>query len=198
MPYSSIEIRWFATDRNTLWNIYEALSPQGTGHREPDRTDHYLRADLTHTGVKVREGNHEIKVKLAPDEPLAFGTIEHWIKWSSAEAATLLDLVPAALRAEWIAVEKQRHQKHYTLTADGRLRTADPADFSAGCGVEFTTLYLPALDLTRYTLGLEAFGPDGRRQDILRAVLRETRLGDKVPEECVSCGYPAFLAGELA
>lgn len=198
MPYSSAEIRWFATDRDSLWKIYETLSPQGTGHREPDRTDHYLRADLTHTGVKVREGNHEIKVKLAPDEPLASGTIEHWIKWSSAEAATLLDVVPAPLRDEWIAVEKQRYQKHYGLTADGRLYAADPADLSAGCGVEFTTLHLPALGRTRYTLGLEAFGPDGRRQEILRAVLRETRVGDRVPEGYVSCGYPAFLAGELA
>ena len=198
MPYSSTEIRWFAFDKKTFWTIYEALSPRGAGHREPDRTDHYLRADLTHTGVKVREGNHEIKVKLAPDEPLAYGTIEHWIKWSSAEAETLLDVVPAALRGEWIAVEKQRYQKHYGLSADGALHAADPAELSAGCGVEFTTLHLPALELTRYTLGLEAFGPEGRRREVLRTVLRETRVGERVPEECISCGYPAFLAGELA
>lgn len=193
MPYQSAEIRWFATNRDPLWEIYEALSPRGTGHREPDRTDHYLRADLTRTGVKVREGNHEIKVKMAPDEPFGSGTIEHWIKWSSAEAESLLDAVPAELLGDWIAVEKQRHQKHYGLTTAGQLRPADPADLAEGCGVEFTTLQLPALDLTWYTLGLEAFGPGGRQRDILLTVLRETELVNFIPERAISRGYPAFL-----
>ena len=193
MPYHSAEIRWFAPDRNVLWEIYNQLPPRGPGHREPDRTDHYLQADLAHTGIKVREGNHEIKVKLAPDEPSDFGTLQHWIKWSSAEAVTLLDVVPADLLGDWIAVEKQRHQKHYALTTTGELRPADPADLSEGCGVECTSLHLPALNLTWHTLGLEAFGPSGRRRDILLTVLRETELVNLIPEQAISRGYPAFL-----
>ena len=192
MPDQSSEIRWFAPEKALLWAVYTQLPEPGVGNREPDRTDFYLRSNLINTGVKVREGNHEFKLRSAPDEPQAYGVVEHWMKWRTPEPQNILNTIDPAWLGDWIAIEKVRYKKKYAITEAGK-PVWTPADeaVTEGCGIEFTELYVPSLELTHYTFGLEAFG--SRRRANLMNTLAHLPMDVSRLAGFASFGYPAWL-----
>lgn len=193
MTFKSSEIRWFSEKAETLWDMYQQLPPQGEGIAETIRTDYYLKAGLENTGIKVREGNHEIKVKAGADEETPFGRIEHWIKWSTREEENILNTVGKELLQEWTAVSKSRYKKSYRILGPNRLAYSDSAWVEEGCGVEFTELFLPERNSRFYTLGFEAFGRHHTSGENLLSALRYLKLDIYRLEEVECMSYPLWL-----
>ena len=144
-------MRWFTAERQLVWDLYFNLPGIGPGWEQAARTDYYLRTGSTDAGVKIREGNHEIKVKSAYDEPVAFGMIQHWVKWSSVEDESILDVIAPALLADWISVEKQRYLKRYAVDASSGIQPVDQEYVDEGCGVEFTEIRFPFMSMETFS-----------------------------------------------
>ncbi len=193
MLFKSAEIRWFAEEKGTLWSVFEQLLPEGPGKREPERTDYYLRTDLDNTGIKIREGNHEIKVKSSRDEFHPFGIVQHWMKWSSLEEDNILNTIDLELLVDWIAVEKKRFKKSFEILEPGKLAFHKDGWMNDGCGVEFTEVSIPSLERTIYTFGLEAFGDKYTSRENLFTALHHLPLDLRTLQAFHSIGYPAFL-----
>ncbi len=195
MPFPTSEIRWFSDDSNNLWNLYTHLPERGEGARQSDRTDYYLHAHLPHTGVKIREGRHEIKVKSGNDEPLGYGMLQHWVKWSRAEENNMLNTIPLELLTDWIAVKKRRFLKTYAIISPEEVTPTDNPLAEHGCNVEFTEIQVPALNKTVFTLGFEAYGPAGRGRENLLITLNYLNIDVVLLENLESMGYPEWLSG---
>lgn len=195
MPFKSSEIRWFSTKKDLLWELYEYLPDAGEGIREPDRTDYYLKSGTINTGIKIREGNHELKVKCAEDEELDNGIMEHWIKWSSSEEKNILNTVDDDFLEEWIAVEKKRCKKKYEIFDQGKLKITKKEFVDEGCGAEFTEIYLPSKELTLYTFGIEAFSSTKRERSNLLNTIEILDIDFSAFKKFDSYGYPQLLCG---
>ena len=85
--FYSAEIRQFSKTKEKLYSIYESLP--GESEHDSKRTDYYLKVASENTGIKIREGKHEIKNKLVPDVNNPLGKLETWVKWSSNKRKTL-------------------------------------------------------------------------------------------------------------
>lgn len=193
MPFKSSEIRWFSADRKVLSDLFNSLPKIGLGKTEPTRTDYYLQAGLSDTGIKIREGNHEIKIKTSPDELRHYGKIEHWIKWSSSEKENILNTVSIDRLSNWIAIEKRRFKKVYII-ANGKPVVSESDEFvEEGCGIEFTELLLPQLGKTFYTFGMEAFSTNNCERNNLTSTLNHLPINWFELENHLSCGYPEWL-----
>ncbi len=195
MLFKSAEIRWFAWEKETLWSVFNKLSPEGPGRQESERTDYYLRADLDNTGIKIREGNHEIKVKSGRDESHPFGLVQHWMKWSTLEEDNILNTIDHQLLEDWIAVEKKRFKKSYKILGPEQLIFHEDGWMNDGCGVEFTEVTILSIKRTVYTFGLEAFGDKYTSRENLFTALHHLPLDLTALQAYDSIGYPAFLRG---
>jgi hypothetical protein len=190
--YYSTEIRWFSQDRDKLFNIYQNLI--GDGVKQDDKTDYYLLSNNVNTGIKIREGKHEIKVKTAADENTNIGVINDWVKWSTEEKANILNTIQGIYLNEWLSIKKGRLIKKYDLgSRDGTITNVDPKKrLVHGCGAEFTEL---TVDKTHewYTFGFEAFGDFKHSKQNLFKTIRYLELDnvDFSAHECLS--YPGFI-----
>lgn len=193
MIFKSSEIRWWSTDKDILWEFYERLPEKGEGNREPDRTDYYLESDTINTGIKIREGNHELKVKRAIDEELDFGTMEHWIKWSTSEESNILNTVDNQLLDEWISVKKERYKKTYKITNQTEIEFIKDGFPAEGCGAEFTVIQVQGSQKTIYSAGLEAFSSSDRERENLLNLIEKLNLDFSSFSRKDSYGYPEFL-----
>lgn len=198
MVFRSSEIRWFSDDAERLREIYKQLPETGTGRQEGNRTDFYLRSNLTDTGIKVREGNHELKLKSAPDESLAFGVVQHWIKWSHCAEDSILDTIDQKFLQEWIAVGKTRFKKSYEINNHNRLIPVGEELVQEGCGVEFTEVSIPSLPKVQYTLGLEAFSATQNARSNLFAALDYLDINFSQLKTLDSFSYPEWIAQVLS
>lgn len=195
MIFKSSEIRWFSQDKDLLWNFYKNLPEKGEGNREPDRTDYYLESGTTNTGIKIREGNHELKVKRADDEELHYGVMEHWIKWSTSEEENILNTIDDEFLGDWIAIKKKRFKKSYKIINQEKLEPIVDMFSSEGCGAEFTEIFFPSKELTLYTFGMEAFSSTKREKENLISVIKILDLDFSSFKEFDSHGYPQLLYG---
>jgi hypothetical protein len=193
MPFKSSEIRWFSTQKNALWKLYETLPNIGEGTREPDRTDYYLKSGTINTGIKIREGNHELKVKRGDDEMLDYGVMEHWIKWSTTEEVNILNTVDDELLGDWIAVKKKRFKKSYEIINRKKLERVDGIFPAEGCGAEFTEIQLRRLEYPVYTFGMEAFSSSSRERENLLKTIEILEIDFSPFKEFDSFGYPQLL-----
>lgn len=198
MPFTSAEIRWFSTEKDFFWNTFLQLETYGVGSWEAERTDHYLYAPLTNTGVKVRQGKHEIKVKIAPDEIFTVNRnqlrIEYWTKWSTREADNLLNTLPKNMLNEWIAVDKRRWRKQYAINNGTVEHYNGFGPIHDGASVEFTKVYLPKLDKTYYTFALESFYHYNTNKDNLMKALSFFNIDYPMLQKYDCVSYPQFLA----
>ncbi|MDR9364434.1 MAG: hypothetical protein RI575_03770 [Balneolaceae bacterium] len=193
MIFKSSEIRWWSTDKDILWEFYEKLPEKGEGNREPDRTDYYLQSYTINTGIKIREGNHELKVKRAKDEELDFGTMEHWIKWSTSEERNILNTVDNQLLDDWISVKKERFKKTFKIINQNEIEYIKEGFPAEGCGAEFTVIQVQESKKTIYTVGLEAFSSSNRERENLLSLIEQLGLDFSSFRNKDSYGYPEFL-----
>ncbi|MDZ7720081.1 MAG: hypothetical protein U5K72_14800 [Balneolaceae bacterium] len=193
MIFKSSEIRWFSTGKEMLWNFYVNLQEKGEGNREPDRTDYYLNSHSINTGIKIREGNHELKVKCAEDEELDFGIMEHWIKWSRSEEKNILNTIDDSMLGDWISVKKKRFKKTYKIISQDKIEMSKEGFPAEGCGAEFTEIQIQGLEKPFYTVGLEAFSSSSRERDNLLSLINHLDLDFSSFDKKDSYGYPEFL-----
>jgi hypothetical protein len=170
-----VEIRWFF--RGTL--PLEILAWFDAGVDQPaqpaERVDHYLHlGQLDSLGIKLREGNVEIKLRQCKLGTVQFhqqvaGQVEHWRKWSFALAVAPLQdlLVPTSA---WLPVHKSRRLRRYQVAADEALSLISPDVYpDRGCDLEVTQVRVHSQ--AWWTVGFEAFGPEARlRKNLCRAV----------------------------
>lgn len=194
--YKSKEIRWFSKTEDpgiSKWfethaYIFENTTP---------RTDYYLLLkDQKNTGIKLREGNIEIKqlISRSDKEKLVKkvkGYFEHYIKWSfnSAEDDLLMQQVIEEEKFNWIAVRKERIGYKLKENENGSIIKVKLDEFpDFGCQVEYTRLKIK--EEIWYTLALEWFGDEELQFDlsILNQMLSENKLKAKK-----SMGYAEFL-----
>lgn len=193
MLFKSSEIRWFSRNREILWDLYKKIPEEGEGFREEGRTDYYLKSGTINTGIKIREGNHELKVKSGEDEDLGYGVMEHWIKWSSSEQENILNTVEDRWLDDWTGVEKKRFKKRYEIINQEDLNISCEEFVDEGCGAEFTEIFLIELEVKLYTLGLEAYSTSGHQKENLNLCLDHLEVESAELREIDSFGYPELL-----
>lgn len=191
MLLQSSEIRWWSDQKYDLRKTFDALS--GNEAREPDRLDFYLKNTSPNTGIKIREGHHELKLKADKDEPLEYGTVEHWIKWSHPAEKNILNTIKPELLTDWIPVSKKRWKKTYEIIQSEKVISTSKTYPEEGCGVEFTMVYFPSLDKPLYTFGLEAFSATGSSRKNLLLALEELHVDYLLLKHLDSFGYPEML-----
>ncbi|MDT0685283.1 hypothetical protein [Autumnicola psychrophila] len=194
MPFKTSEIRWFSREKQVLWDIFESLEKFGPGNPEEERTDYYLNSNTPSSGIKIREGKHELKVKISEDEKLEFGLLQHWSKWSYAEEENILNSVNPGLLGDWLKMTKKRHKKSFKITAEKEVEFTSEENVEEGFDVEFTSFEISSPEFTGFTLGLEAFSTKNNSAENLRLALDQLQLKPSVLKEMKSCSYPEFLA----
>lgn len=191
--FKTLEVRWFAFDKKLLEDVFGVISRENEIRTEK-RTDYYLLTGLKDTGIKIREGNHELKVKFKPDVDLEFGKKEYWMKWSHPTEKSIFSLVGKDSLTNWIAVEKVRKSMRFSFLENGN----DSIYSSEGVAFELTHLHIPSHDKNFFTLGIEAyslldekleiyFGKTINKLDNFQAELQQVYTG----------GYPAWMKYHL-
>lgn len=193
MMFKSSEIRWFSQDYDLFWESFVALPGKGGEVSENVRTDYYLKSNTENTGIKIREGNHELKVKCAKDEIHEYGLITHWIKWSVAEQKNILNTIGGDLLDEWIPLKKKRFKKTYEIISDTELKFVNENSAEEGGGVEFTEVRFETLDQSIYTVGIEAFSASDQQRENLMRVINNLDIKLMSFKDLDSYGYPQLL-----
>ena len=193
MTFKTSEIRWFSREKQVLWNIFKNLEKSGPGNPEEERTDYYLKSSTPNSGIKIREGKHELKVKTAKDEMLEYGLMQHWSKWSYSEEENILNSVNPDLLSDWLKMTKNGTKKSYKITAENKVEFTSEENIKEGFDVEFTRFEILSLKITGYTLGLEAFSSKNNSAENLRLALDQLQLKPSLLKDLTSCSYPEFL-----
>jgi len=199
--YKSKEIRWFFKDPQFAidkWFDNRKLNLTNT----PARQDFYLAINRDDFSIKLREGNIEIKERIAdrnnelvtPEEENllgALGNFEYWIKWSFNlnDKDDLASGITKKGDPRWIKVDKLRIGVKIAVGTDRQLTFHDIKErVPYGCQIEYTKITI--MGDVFYSFGLEWFGEP--ILDLPNALINEI-LGDTklVMEE--SKGYAAFL-----
>lgn len=208
--YLTLEVRWFYPGP-LPGRIVETLQARSClPALLPARQDHYLLLEGEPAlGIKLREGNVEVKRRLeVPQEieigPGAIGRVARWRKWSfplardRAAGATTVErlLVPAS---SWVAVKKERRLERYRLAGSAQ---AVPVPLEAGAetaaaetGCEFELSRVWAAGEEWWSVCFEAFGEGpGLGQALLAVAAKVLGPGWPVALEVEqSWSYPAWL-----
>ncbi|MGA8855351.1 MAG: hypothetical protein WB492_14350 [Christiangramia sp.] len=194
--FKSKEIRWFSNTEDQGISKWFEENGYIFENSEP-RTDYYLPLkDQEDLGIKLREGNIEIKQRMSRSEKEKLvkrvkGYFEHYIKWSftSTEEDILIQEINEEEKYKWLAVRKERIGYKLKENQNGsiiRIKMDEYPDY--GCQVEYTRLKIK--DELWYTLALEWFGDKELQFDlsILNQMLDQNQLKAKN-----SMGYAEFL-----
>ncbi|MCA9216967.1 MAG: hypothetical protein KDB27_28055 [Planctomycetales bacterium] len=196
-PLHTIEVRWFPSERP-----FEVSRYFSAEHEAPERTDWYAVPSHDGSGVKIREGRLETKLRSSVVGRHEFGDattglIETWSKWSVELAA---DDAPSELILEsagWLAVAKQRYVRRFEVRASEIWETLDrPLN---GCSFELTKLTV--YDRVYWTTGFEAVafpssdGSDDQLARNLHRIFERINSETTLPRLTLgdSKGYPAWL-----
>lgn len=197
LMHPTLEVRWFLkgqlpTDLHR-WFVEESTDPIDPEARE----DWYLYAKHHELGVKLRQGNLEIKQRVGSRGTCKLakrvrGRVEKWVKWhfsieqASGEAALS---EPVGL---WIPVQKKRWSRHYAVAAETVEAVQDVDPSEQGCSLELSDLQVH--DQRWYSLCFETFGSNNLEQN-LECVVRHVvkSMGLPVLKARHSGGYPIWL-----
>lgn len=191
---ASLELRWFfprpPCPRETWFD---------DSHASPPRTDWYAFPCDVRSGVKLREGRLEIKLRLGDLGAFAAGPAQGRLERWTKSLAKLTEDEPALenrlAAAGWQAVVKRRWLRALVVSQES-LQEIDPAARSrARCQFEWTEIEIASGPW--WTLNLEAYGDEREQRNLLR--LAGDRLLSRLPSPCplqveASCGYPEWLS----
>lgn len=167
----TLELRWFfeLPCPPAVRDAFEALGAVETTQQR----DLYLPADDPALNLKLRNGQVQIKRRLAGPfalavGPEAAGCAEHWGKWSLSTTADPPSVADNDSTGLWCPVHKTRHQWSMSPStqADQLSGHGLPTAPSAALNAELTTV--AAGDARAWTLCLEAEGPVPALSDTLR------------------------------
>lgn len=193
---ASTEIRWFFTGR--LPSAMEKWFQSMEAASESTRTDYYLRyADNTSLGVKLREGQMQLKYKTEDIGPRkidkAEGIVEAYEKWSfPADEQPEWELMMKDPK-RWIAIDKTRMMLKFEYTHGEISRVSQDKMIASGCGVELSSILI-GHNTPYWSLAFEAFGAGagGSLQATLDAVLGSGKCPEELSSEN-SFGYAQLI-----
>jgi hypothetical protein len=192
---SSKEIRWFTRTENKNITKWFAKHNMSFASIKP-RVDFYLDTEKRNMGIKLREGNLEIKEKIGKgkEEKLSSnieGVYEDWDKWSFklSEKDELSKSILNDSSSNWIEVSKERigiklTRNHHNVNI--LMDIKEIVDY--GCQIEYTKLVIN--DSEYFTFCFEWFGKKtiGLEQSLLKQITGNSSLDIQD-----SYGYPEFL-----
>jgi len=190
----TLEVRWFIPQKGFARpDTFERVAPA------PARVDWYAPGNAA-SGVKLREGNLEVKLLLAEHGVGEFangscrGAVQSWDKWIYRNDVQSPPTAEALQQAGWIAVEKQRWLIKFE-NRGGNMVSVD-VDQPGGCQVEWTEVQVAGTPWL--TIGLEAAGEAATLNVSLEqtANLVLPALSEQLPlDESHSLSYPQWLEG---
>jgi hypothetical protein len=167
--FPTAEVRWFWQGDVPHAALDWLDTRPGGAPTEETRTDHYLIVSTTDTlGIKLREGQIEIKQRTGPARPThlsdqAYGLTESWTKWSFGLARERPVLNQVIASGAWTGIKKTRWLKEYRITETGSAEFLGPGENAKEvCALEIAQVtVLDAHAQSRWwTLGLEASGDE--------------------------------------
>jgi hypothetical protein len=196
--FQTIEVRWFypgvLPDEIRQWfnTLGEPLEKIDT------RSDVYLQSQSPDVGVKLRQGNLEVKYRQQDLGTIAIDGLEHsqveqWSKWICIDESSGLTPANIAGKPGWLQVDKIR---------DRRLYRVDFAETITLKQIATPTADIAAIELTQlqlhqqiwWTIACEYFG---NNISIDRFSALVTSLCAEFPTSIstipISCGYPQWL-----
>jgi hypothetical protein len=195
----SAEVRWF--DTGAIPTAVQAWFCGGLTLTPEIRTDRYLRFEGCETvGVKIRQGNFEIKALRGATESVRYadvvtGRADCWVKWSYSQPPVEA-WVQALLEDSrgWVEIGKTRLLRKFSLERGAVEEVAATQRPQEGCNFELTEIR-SGRGLW-WSLALEAFGDPSRVRENLRQTA-VTLFAQSPPPLALdttrSCAYPVFL-----
>lgn len=158
--YKTKEIRWFFEGENKhVLNWFDNRQKNVFDKRK----DFYLHLKNDDIGVKLRDGNIEIKHRVRERArgclyPEVTGYFENWVKWSfgAEDKDPLYTQVLNGNHGQWIEITKERFAVVVTEENGKRIIDSQLQDVEYGCQIEYTKVHL--LGGEWHTFGLEWFG----------------------------------------
>lgn len=190
----TLELRWFLRKPPCPREVW-------FGARDPSplRVDWYAFPCDARSGVKVREGRIEVKLRLEECGDFAWGGVcgrlERWSKSSVALPPSEIPQERHLAGAGWKAVVKTRWQRIFELESDTLCETQVLDRSRVAVQFEWTELAV-ASGASWWTIGLEAYGDAAGQDRILRLAAAELFSLVRSPAGLtrdVSCGYPEWL-----
>ncbi len=213
--YHSSEIRWFFRD-GPRSEVDQWFSSCAMAVTEPPRVDNYIILPRCKTaGVKIRQGNIEVKAQTQNSELLEIsdrvgGFQDAWVKWSRPAANPDAVFAAPSIPECWACVEKARVLRLLTLEAESPDEIAPGSrHLHVGCQAEKTDLRVIVLDTDVepsahdwkkaerwWSFSLEAFGPANEVGGLLHRAASHW-FGQDFPATLLaedSMSYPEWLA----
>jgi hypothetical protein len=197
--FDTNEVRWFGTGP-LPGSFVEWFTQHGRTGVVELRSDQYDPTSGVELGIKRRDGG-PLEIKHLTDSSPAFrvdgsltGTLEGWRK------VTKRSSMPAdrEVASDWIEVDKVVVTRRYRLVGPDRVEeVADVEPGWSGCDVELASVTVGGHQ--SWTYAFEAYGPAGRRIEVIRASAVAITAGVSYPPGFVSrltlsLGYPAWLS----
>jgi hypothetical protein len=196
--FKTIEVRWFypGVIPVDLLTWFEDL---GEPLVVDNRTDVYLQSSAPDVGVKLRQGNLEVKYRQAISGTIEindFGSspVEEWLKWICIDDSSGLNPAQSADRSGWIQVAKSRLQRLYQVEFTDKIQLNSIAKPQAGAAaIEITQLQVA--QQIWWTIACEYLGNkldlDRQFLPLVNSLLSACPVPD--PGRSISCGYPQWL-----
>jgi hypothetical protein len=187
----TMEVRWFCRQRP-----FDPLAVFGAAFRPECRTDWYARIDGIRTGIKLRDGRLEAKLRMETLGERVFGSVvgqvERWTKWSGIVSQSHGPSDEVLRNAGWVAVEKRRYLQCFELDSSPPRLVPQPSP--NGCDFELTEIRV--CGETWWTVGFESTGPESAIFDNLQRTVADSLNRVQLRDADLlgrSCGYPEWL-----
>ena len=187
----TMEVRWFSQSRP-----FDPLAVFGEELEPECRTDWYAPVDGGRTGVKLRDGRLEAKLRTELIGERSFGQIhgqlERWTKWSGIVSESHAPTAQVLDDCGWISVAKRRYMQSYEVDGPALRLTQERSE--NGCDFELTELQVR--QQTWWTVGFEATGSEATILVNLERTVTESLLRSGIHHAHQlgrSCGYPEWL-----
>jgi hypothetical protein len=196
--FQTIEVRWFyrgeipAQIGNWFGTVGQRLE------NIDSRSDIYLQSSSPDVGVKLRQGNLEVKYRQQQIGRFTIAgcedsRVECWSKWICADEGGVLTPTQFATKVGWLKVDKVRDRRLFRVEFGECLELIQvERPIAEIASIELTQLQ--ALGQSWWTLACEYFGRDLEidRQflPLVSKLLAGSEFDRFVPQ--ISCGYPQW------
>lgn len=192
MIFKSAELRWFFREDSIPKSVFHNALPHVVTQEEKMRTDLYLKTESNNTGIKIRQGKHELKLKSEADLLYKDFSLQSWIKWSYKDTQSIIDMIRFPQLDDWIAIEKSRWIKKIHVTDQNDIIPIQDERVKRGCTLEYTEIKIKN-QKKMFSFGLEAFSEDKNEMEILKFIIDSLENNLLSLKRFPTSSYPGFL-----